>query len=60
MEVICDEERCSLGHHACFACFLIVAFIIHIYVFNNSQTRQKKECMIFLNIRTQVIITEGH
>lgn len=37
MEIICDEESCSLGHGACFACFLIVSvFIIQIYAFNNS------------------------
>lgn len=37
MEIICDEERCSLRHGACFACFLIVSvFIIQIYAFNNS------------------------
>lgn len=37
MEMICDEERCSLRHGACFACFLIVCvFIIQIYAFNNS------------------------
>lgn len=47
MEMICDEERCSLGHGACFACFLIVSvFIIQIYAFNNSQIRHiKAKCV---------------
>lgn len=50
MEIICDEEKCSLGHCACFACFLIVSvFIIQIYAFNNSQTGHiKGKCKIFL------------
>lgn len=37
MEIICNEERCSLGHGACFACFLIVSvLIIQMHPFKNS------------------------
>lgn len=49
MEIICDEERCSLGHGACFACFLIVSvFIIQIYAFNNLHVGHiKGKCVRF-------------
>lgn len=54
MEIICNEERCSLGHGACFACFLIVSvFIIQMHPFKNSHMGYNKgKCVHFLFQRT--------
>ena len=53
MEMICDEERCSLRHGACFSCFLIVrVFIIQIYAFNNSLMGHiKRKCVRYFRFK---------
>lgn len=52
MEIICNEERCSLGHGACFACFLIVSvFIIQMHPFKNSRMGYNKgKCIHFFQL----------